>query len=67
MSETDKTERCGHTVTANGFVFICDLPKSHPTRLHEQRLQLRDHVSITNWGDDGLAPHATTDRRAQHA
>lgn len=55
------TRLCGHEATGNGFDYVCDLPAGH-SGLHRQRLQLRDSVSITNWGDDGLAPHATAGR-----
>jgi hypothetical protein len=56
----DQTEmnKCGHSTSGNGFYFTCDRAKNHQG-LHKQRLQLRDSVSITDWGDDGLAPHAT--------
>lgn len=53
-----EARQCGHTATGHGFGYICDLPSGHQG-LHRQRLELRDGVSITNWGDDGLAPHAT--------
>lgn len=56
---------CGHTAYGNGFVFVCDLPAEHPTTLHRQRTQLRDSVSVTNWGDDGKAPWATSDKRGK--
>jgi hypothetical protein len=55
---------CGHTTTNGEWVFVCGLPQGHP-RLHEQRVALRDGFSITNWGDDGKAPHATSDPRAR--
>lgn len=58
-----KTPLCGHTASGNGFVFVCDLPAEHPDQLHRQRTQLLDSVSVTNWGDDGLAPWATNDKR----
>ena len=65
MSEPgNDTELCGHTASGNGFVFVCDLPKAHPNSLHRQQTQFQDNVSITNWGDDGLARWATTDKRA---
>jgi hypothetical protein len=66
VSGNQSAELCGHIASGNGFVFVCDLPKNHPT-LHRQHTQLRDRIEVTDWGDDGLAPHATTDRRAQHA
>lgn len=53
-----KMSRCEHSASGNGFVFVCDLPAGHKG-LHAQRTQLRDGPSTTNWGDDGLAPHAT--------
>jgi len=49
---------CGHTAHGNGFTYICDLKQGH-TGLHRQRTQLRDSVSTTNWGDDGLSMYAT--------
>ena len=52
------TEKCNHSTYGNGFYFTCDRAKNHKG-LHRQRTPLRDTVSITNWGDDGLAPHAT--------
>lgn len=50
---------CGHTARgACGEVFTCTLTEGHKG-LHAERVRLRDGVSVTNWGDDGLAPHAT--------
>jgi len=54
----ERDEECAHMATGNGFVYRCDLPAGH-TGMHRQRTQLRGSVSTTNWGDDGLAPHAT--------
>ena len=51
-------ERCGHSAYGNGVLFVCDKPKGHGG-LHEQKHRLRDRVERTNWGDDGLAAHAT--------
>lgn len=59
---TATEEICGHSASGNGFNFVCDLPEGH-TGLHRQRTQLRDSVSITNWGDDGKAIHATSDTK----
>ncbi len=56
-------KECGHTASGNGFVFICDKLQGHKG-LHAQRMQLRDGVETTNWGSDGKAPHATSDRRS---
>jgi hypothetical protein len=50
--------RCGHVALGNGFEYVCTLKEGH-AGLHEQRLQLERNISVTNWGDDGLAPHAT--------
>ena len=55
-------EVCGHTTSGNGFTFVCGLARGHTT-LHKQRTKLRDHTSVTTWGDDGRAPWATTDPR----
>jgi hypothetical protein len=52
---------CGHTTEGNGFTFRCDLSEGH-RGLHAQRTKLRDHIETTNWGDDGLAWHATRGR-----
>ena len=54
--------RCGHEASGNGFYFACDLPDGHKG-WHRQRLQLRDSVSVTNWGDDGKAMHASADEK----
>jgi len=58
---TERT-RCGHTTNGNGFSFVCDLDRGHKG-LHQQTTQLRNGPSRTNWGDDGKAPWATSDRR----
>jgi hypothetical protein len=54
----DLGAECGHTADGNGFTYVCDMPVGH-TGMHRQRTQLHGSVSTTNWGDDGLAPHAT--------
>lgn len=61
--------RCDHTATGHGFSYRCDLPAGHEG-LHAQHDRLRGpHGStvaqVTNWGDDGLAPHATAGRLPQ--
>lgn len=50
--------RCGHTTDGNGFVWTCGRPAGHKGS-HGASVRLRDGVSTTNWGDDGLALHAT--------
>lgn len=54
--------RCGHVAIGGSGDFVCDLPRGH-RGYHAQRTKLRGasglYTSTTNWGDDGLAPHAT--------
>lgn len=50
--------KCGHSATGNDFAYTCDLRAGHKG-LHAQTDELRDGKQTTNWGDDGLAPHAT--------
>lgn len=55
---------CGHTATGSSGAFTCYLRPGHEG-LHAETFRLRDGAtSTTNWGDDGLAPWATTDPRA---
>ena len=69
-SRTTKLEtRCGHTAAGNGFTYSCDLPIGHKG-WHEKRTKLRSSkppygpmVEYTNWGDDGLAMHASKDQK----
>ena len=50
---------CGHEARE----FRCDRRDGHKG-LHAQHDRLRDgYVSVTNWGDDGKAPHATSDAK----
>lgn len=61
-------EKCGHTTSSGNGTFVCNRPKGH-TGWHEQAVTLRGesgpYTSRTNWGSDGLAPHASADRFKQ--
>ena len=66
MTTATKTKLCGHEADGNGFDYKCDLPEGHKG-LHAERVKLRgagqtEYTQTTNWGDDGLAPHATRGR-----
>lgn len=61
MAATDKVI-CGHQATGyDGGMFVCYLRAGHDG-WHEETHRLRDgSVERTNWGDDGLAIHASQD------
>ena len=64
------TAACGHTASGSAGVYRCDLPEGHKG-WHEQSVKLRatsppfdrTMTERTNWGDDGLAVHASKDKR----
>jgi hypothetical protein len=60
------TPKCGHTAHGGNGPFTCDLSEGH-RGWHAQRVTLRrsngpgTYTETTNWGDDGLAIHASRD------
>jgi len=64
---------CGHVAGSSNGVFVCGLPRGH-RGWHEQAVRLRssrapysEYVERTNWGDDGLAVHASADAARREA
>lgn len=54
-----KKKKCGHlSMGGDGILRTCDRENGHKGH-HGRTVQLRDGKSTTNWGDDGLAIHAT--------
>jgi len=53
-------QKCGHSTHGNGFHYECDKPVGH-RGWHGQTTKLYEGSSTTNWGDDGLAIHASKD------
>ena len=52
---------CGHACNSANGNWKCCLPAGH-AGWHEEAFRLRDGtVERTNWGDDGLAVHASKD------
>lgn len=65
MNHLDGKVMCGHTARGfSGETFTCDRRDGHDG-LHAEHVRLRDgYVSETEWGSDGLAPHATSEGRS---
>ena len=52
---------CGHVAESGNGTFTCFLPVGH-AGWHEESVRFRDgSTERTNWGDDGLAMHASRD------
>lgn len=56
--------KCGHTTEGNLGLLVCDKPKGHKG-WHEQTTKLRGRIESTNWGNDGLAMHASKEPNAK--